>query len=82
MLTKTLAVELGPDIRVNTISPGPTLWPEGKNTLSSAKKKEIMQRSILKQHGDPAVIAKTIFFLIDSATHMTGQNIVLDGGRL
>jgi len=81
MLTKTLARELAPHIRVNTISPGPTIWPEGKNKLSAATKKEILRKNILNQQGDPILIAKTAYFLINDASHMTGQNIILDGGR-
>lgn len=81
MVTKTLARELAPSVRVNTISPGPTLWPEGKNKLSAAAKKEILRRNILNEHGNPILIAETAYFLINNADHMTGQNIILDGGR-
>jgi pteridine reductase len=81
MLTKTLARELAPLVRVNTISPGPTIWPEGKNKLSAAAKKKIVGRTLLNQHGDPLLIAKTAFFLINDAEHITGQNFILDGGR-
>jgi pteridine reductase len=81
MLTKTLARELAPTIRVNAISPGPTLWPEGNNALSPFIKKEIIGRTALKQQGDPQDIAKTVLYLINGVNHMTGQNIILDGGR-
>jgi pteridine reductase len=81
MLTKALARELAPKIRVNAISPGPTLWPEGKNALSSTLKTKIINRTILKKHGDPLAIAKAAYYLIEHATSMTGQNIILDGGR-
>lgn len=81
MLTKALARELAPEIRVNTISPGSTLWPEGKNALSSSLKKEIIQRTLLKRHGNPQALAKAAYFLIEQAEDMTGQELIIDGGR-
>jgi pteridine reductase len=81
MLTQSLARELAPAIRVNTISPGPTIWPEGKNTLSKAQQKDIINRTALKQHGDSDVLAKTVYFLIAEGTTITGQNLALDCGR-
>ncbi|MBV8803031.1 MAG: pteridine reductase [Gammaproteobacteria bacterium] len=81
MLTKTFARELAPHVRVNAISPGPTMWPEGKNKLTATQKKEIIRRTVLNEHGDPNLIAKTAFFLINDAHHITGQNFILDGGR-
>jgi pteridine reductase len=80
MMTRALARELAPFIRVNSISPGPTLWPEGKNTLALTSQKEIINRTLLKRHGNPKTIAKAVYFLIE-ANDITGQNIILDGGR-
>lgn len=80
MMTRALARELAPSIRVNSISPGPTLWPENKNTLSDALQKEVINRTLLKRHGDPKNIAKAVYFLLQ-ADDITGQNIILDGGR-
>lgn len=82
MLTQALARELGPDVRVNAVSPGAILWPEGENNLSSAIKQKIIDHTALQRHGNPTEIAKAVFFLIQDADYITGQNIVVDGGRL
>jgi pteridine reductase len=81
MLTQALARELAPAIRVNSISPGPTIWPEGENTLSQAFQKEVINRTLLKRHGDPKMVAKAVYYLINESDDMTGQNLILDGGR-
>lgn len=81
MLTKTLARELGPKIRVNAVSLGPTVWPEGKNTLSPLQKRKIISRTILKKPGDPREIAKAVLYLACEAEYMTGQTLTVDGGR-
>ena len=78
MLTKALAKELGPAIRVNAISPGAILWPEG---LSDKKKEQIVARTIMKRMGKPEDIASAARFLITGADYITGQVIVVDGGR-
>ncbi len=79
MMVMALARELGPDIRVNGVSPGVILWPEGE--LSDADKTAILQRTALERPGDPLDIAKTIRFLIMDANYTTGQIIAVDGGR-
>jgi pteridine reductase len=81
MLTQSLARELAPAIRVNAISPGPTIWPEGCNTLSLTLQNDMIHRTVLKRHGDPKTIAKAVYYLIENADDMTGQNLILDGGR-
>jgi pteridine reductase len=79
MLTRSLAKELGPDIRVNGISPGPVLWPEqGGDEKMRAK---IIQRTILQRMGTPEDIARTALFLAASAPFITGQILAVDGGR-
>lgn len=78
-MTKFLAKELGPSIRVNGVAPGAILWPE--NELSEQGKADILQRVILKRSGDPADIAKAVLFLIRDAAYMTGQILTIDGGR-
>ena len=55
MLTRSLARELGPEIRVNGIAPGPVLWPEGD--MDEALKHEIIGKTALKRHGTPQDIA-------------------------
>jgi pteridine reductase len=82
MLTKGLAMELGPDIRVNAIAPGPVLWPTGKNILLAEKKTKIIDKTCLKRAGSPLDIAKVTYFLIEDGLYITGQVINVDGGRL
>jgi pteridine reductase len=79
MLTRSLARELGPEIRVNGIAPGPVLWPEGD--LDEEMKREIIGRTALKRHGTPQDIARTALFLAKDAPYITGQIIAVDGGR-
>ncbi|HEY2685083.1 MAG TPA: pteridine reductase [Steroidobacteraceae bacterium] len=79
MLTKALARELGPEIRVNGIAPGPVLWPEGD--MDEALKREIIDKTALKRHGSPQDIARTALFLAKDAPYITGQIIAVDGGR-
>jgi pteridine reductase len=79
MLTRSLAKELGPEIRVNGISPGPVLWPEqGGDEKARAK---IIQRTILQRMGKPEDIARTALFFAASAPFITGQILAVDGGR-
>jgi pteridine reductase len=79
MLTKSLARELGPEIRVNGIAPGPVLWPEGD--MDEALKAEIIGKTALKRPGSPQDIARTALFLAANAPYITGQIIAVDGGR-
>ncbi|MEF3074270.1 pteridine reductase [Methylobacter sp. Wu1] len=78
-MTRVLAKELGPDVRVNAVSPGAILWPESE--LSEQDKAEILQRIILRRRGEPLDIAKAVLFLIKDADYMTGQILTVDGGR-
>jgi len=78
-MTKILAKELGPDVRVNGVAPGAILWPD--NDLSEPAKLEILQRVMLKRSGEPIDIAKAVLFLIKDADYMTGQILTVDGGR-
>lgn len=79
MLTRALARELGPDIRVNGIAPGPVLWPE--SGMDESLKREIIAKTALKRHGDPTDVARTALFLAQHAPYITGQIIAVDGGR-
>ncbi len=79
MLTKSLARELGPEVRVNGIAPGPVLWPD--RTIDASLKEEIIAKTALKRHGTPADIARTALFLATAAPFITGQIIAVDGGR-
>ena len=80
-LTRSLARELAPAVRVNGVSPGPILWPDADSWKSPRTRKNILDRSLLKRIGEPDDIARTVEFLIASAPYVTGQIIAVDGGR-
>jgi pteridine reductase len=80
-LTRSLAQELGPEIRVNGVSPGPILWPENGEWKEKAARRHIIERTLLKRTGEPDDIARTVVFLISEAPYITGQIIAVDGGR-
>lgn len=79
MLTKTLAVELGPEVRVNAVAPGAILWPE--HGMSDAMREKIVTATLLKRQGSPEDIARTVLFLVRDADYMSGQVLTVDGGR-
>jgi pteridine reductase len=79
MLTKTLARELGPEIRVNAVAPGAILWPE--DGIDEMNKQRMISRTPLKRIGQPDDIAETVLFLVSDADFITGQVIAVDGGR-
>ncbi len=79
MLVKSLARELGPEVRVNGIAPGIILWPDTEMTEEA--KSEMLARTALKSSGQPADIAQTLLFLARDAGYITGQIINVDGGR-
>jgi pteridine reductase len=78
MMTKSLARELAPTIRVNGIAPGAILWPSQQ--LDEADKAEILQQIPLQRTGTPEDIANTVLFLVQSP-YISGQIIAVDGGR-
>ena len=80
MMTKSLAKDLGPNIRVNGVSPGAILWPEHE-TLSPEQQQDILQRIALSRCGEPSDIANTVLFLAKDAPYISGQIIAVDGGR-
>jgi len=79
MLTRSLAKDLGPDIRVNGVSPGAILWPD--DGMSDALRAAIIKQTALKRTGEPEDIAATVLFLVRDAPYITGQIIAVDGGR-
>jgi len=79
MLTRVLALELAPDIRVNAIAPGAILWPESGS--SEVERTAVLASTPMRRSGEPADIAQTVLFLVDDADYMTGQVIKVDGGR-
>jgi pteridine reductase len=79
MLTRSLAKDLGPTIRVNGVSPGAILWPE--SGVSDAVQRSIIKETALKRLGDPQDIASAVLFLVRDAPYVTGQILAVDGGR-
>lgn len=81
MLTRSLARELAPDVRVNGVAPGAILWPEQDAELNENNKASILERVPLKRAGEPEDIARTVLFLLKDSPYITGQIITVDGGR-
>jgi len=80
MLTRSLAWELGPAVRVNGIAPGAILWPE--QGVSETAKAQLLSRIPLRRRGEPEDIARTVLFLLQDAGYISGQIIAVDGGHL
>lgn len=80
-LTRALALELGPRVRVNAVAPGVIEWPQTENDFSPALRTAIIDHTLLKRVGAPADIARTVKFLVFDAPYVTGQVINVDGGR-
>jgi pteridine reductase len=80
-LTRALARELAPEVRVNAVAPGPVLWPEAQAGLDAARQREIIERTLLKRAGSPADIARSVRFFAVDAPYITGQILAVDGGR-
>lgn len=79
MLTRSLAKDLGPDIRVNGVSPGAILWPE--SGIEDRIQQNILRETALKRAGEPEDIAAAVLFLVRDAPYVTGQVLAVDGGR-
>lgn len=77
-VTRSLARELGPQVRVNGIAPGPVMWPEAG--LTDEARNKIVAGTALKRPGSPDDVARTVLFLAE-ADYITGQIIAVDGGR-
>jgi pteridine reductase len=79
MLTRSLAKDLGPEIRVNGVAPGAILWPE--SGMSEELRRSIIRQTALKRAGEPEDIAAAVLFLVRDAPYVTGEIIAVDGGR-
>ena len=80
-LTRSLALELGPDIRVNGVSPGAIIWPNGATGFPDVERERIVQQLPLKRIGTPEDVAGAVKFLMLDAPYVTGQILAVDGGR-
>ena len=79
-LTRSLARELGPQVRVNGVSPGTVLWPEDAAWQNDIERQRIVNQTLLKRTGEPDDIAMAVEFLM-TAPYVTGQILAVDGGR-
>lgn len=79
-LTRSLARELGPQVRVNGVSPGAILWPEDPAWQNELERRRIVNQTLLQRTGEPEDIAGAVEFLL-TAPYVTGQIIAVDGGR-
>ncbi|OFZ73161.1 MAG: pteridine reductase [Betaproteobacteria bacterium RBG_16_64_9] len=79
-LTRALARELAPEVRVNGVAPGPVLWPED-GSFDELTRQRVISHTLLRRVGEPEDIARAVQFLIAEAPYVTGQIIAVDGGR-
>jgi len=80
-LTRALARDLGPEVRVNGIAPGTILWPDDETWRDEVARQRIINQTALKRIGEPDDIARTVHFLLAEGPYITGQIIAVDGGR-
>jgi pteridine reductase len=80
-LTKSLALELAPDVRVNAVAPGPVLWPEDNPQFDEVYRQRVVSQTLLKRLGEPEDVARAVRFLTRDAPFVTGQVLAVDGGR-
>jgi len=84
-LTKCLALELAPNIRVNTVTPGRIDTEEVRlryHTDDPEVRRSFEQDVPLKRMGEPSDVASMIMYLVESGNYITGQNMIVDGGLL
>ncbi len=80
-LTKSLAYELGPEVRVNAVAPGPVQWPENNPQFDEVYRQRVINQTLLKRVGEAEDVAKAVKFLIADAPFVTGHVLAVDGGR-
>lgn len=80
-LTKSLAHELAPEVRVNAVAPGPVLWPENNPQFDEVYRQRVISQTLLKRIGEGDDVAKAVRFLLQDAPFITGHVIAVDGGR-
>jgi len=79
-LTRSLARELAPEVRVNAVAPGPILWPEDES-FDELSRQRIISQTPLRREGTPEDIARAVYYLVAEAGYVTGETINVDGGR-
>lgn len=79
-LTRSLARELAPEVRVNAVAPGPVLWPDDES-FDELSRQRIISHTPLKREGTPEDIAGAVHYLLVDASYVTGQTLNVDGGR-
>jgi pteridine reductase len=80
-LTKSLAQELSPEVRVNAVAPGPVLWPENNPQFDEVYRQRVISQTLLKRVGEANDVAKAVKFLVADAPFVTGHILAVDGGR-
>jgi pteridine reductase len=80
-LTKSLAHELSPEVRVNAVAPGPVQWPENNPQFDEVYRQRVINQTLLKRVGEAEDVAKAVKFLITDAPFITGHVLAVDGGR-
>jgi pteridine reductase len=80
-LTKSLAHELSPEVRVNAVAPGPVQWPESNPQFDEIYRQRVINQTLLKRVGEAEDVAKAVKFLIADAPFITGHVLAVDGGR-
>lgn len=80
-LTRSLAIELAPDVRVNGVAPGAILWPEHGKHFSGEERARITAQTPLERLGSPSDVAGAVKYLLFDAPFVTGEIISVDGGR-
>ena len=82
-LTRSLALELSPEVRVNAVAPGPVLWPDDGeiDTFDSSERQRIVAQTMLKRAGTPEDVADAVCYLACHAPYVTGHILPVDGGR-
>lgn len=84
-LTRALALELAPDVRVNGVSPGPIAWPDAAlaehGAIPEGERTRVLSTTPLGREGGVESIADAVAFLFGAADFVTGQILAVDGGR-
>ena len=80
-LTRALALEMGPHVRVNGVAPGAILWPDGDEHFAPSEKNRILAQTPLARIGSPEDVAGAVKYLLFDAPFVSGQILAVDGGR-